>query len=209
MEYGKTFLFDSPGHKNLNHPDDPQILQKIQKEYQQLKSIQTLLHELSIDLQNPPSRPTTQRRQNILYQDSPTANPAAFFQADRDDCYSMPVPGRDPDVFGDPVDPRSKRTTTATKKPVKGHPSQGRPAAGKKATDVSKLRNSSSNSNMRTTSSNKRSTPNGVANSTPGEDIKEEFVKVKEENAEEEKKFEAGNHMEVDLVDMLGRWHCL
>lgn len=46
------------------------------------------------------------RRQNIVYQDSPTANPAAFFQADRDDCYNMPVPGRDPDVFGDPVEPR-------------------------------------------------------------------------------------------------------
>lgn len=82
-----------------------QILNKIQKEYQQLKSIQTLLHELSIDFQNPPSRPTL-RRQTISYQDSPTPNPAAFFQADRDDCYNIPVPGRDPDVFGDPVDPR-------------------------------------------------------------------------------------------------------
>lgn len=80
-----------------------QILQKIQKEYQQLKSIQTLLHELSIDFQNPPSRPTLRRQ---IYQETPASNPAAFFQADRDDCYSMPVPGRDPDVFGDPIEPR-------------------------------------------------------------------------------------------------------
>lgn len=137
----------------------------------------------------------------------------------------MPTPGRDPDVFGDPVeqrfdastnrklyfftntviDCRSKRTTTATKKPIKGHPNQARPSmAGKKTADTSKPRNTS-NSNMRTTTANKRATTNGVSNSNPAEDVKEEFVKVKEENAEEEKKFEAGNHMEVDLVDMLGR----
>lgn len=56
---------------------------------------------------------------------------------------------------------------------------------------------------MRTGTANKRATTNGVTNSNPSEDVKEEFVKVKED-VEEEKKFEAGNHMEVDLVDMLG-----
>lgn len=100
MEHGKIFEFNIFTEWDFNLITS-QVLQKIQKEYQQLKSIQTLLHELSIDFQNPPSRPTL-RRQNILYQESPQPNPAAFFQADRDDCYSMPIPGRDPDVFGDP-----------------------------------------------------------------------------------------------------------
>ncbi len=49
---------------------------------------------------------------------------------------------------------------------------------------------------------NKRATTNGVS-SNPSDDVKEECVKPKED-AEEEMKFQAGNHMEVDLVDMLG-----
>lgn len=56
---------------------------------------------------------------------------------------------------------------------------------------------------MRTGTANKRATTNGVTYNNVGEDVKEESVKAKEES-EEEKKFEAGNHMEVDLVDMLG-----
>lgn len=199
-----------------------QILQKIQKEYQQLKSIQTVLHELSIDFQNPPSRPTLRRQ---VYQESPSSNvnPAAFFQADRDDCYNMPMPGRDPDVFGDPIEPkyyhgklvklpslkspvhfRSKRTSTATKKPVKGQTS-ARPSIAAKKPELSKQRNSTS-SNLRSGTASKKPTTNGVINANPGEEGKEETVKIKEEQ-EEEKKFEAGNHMEVDLVDMLG--NCL
>lgn len=171
------------------------ILQKIQKEYQQLKSIQTLLHEISVDIQNPPSRPSL-RRQNVTHQEPPANNPAAFFQADRDDCY-MPVPGRDPDVFGDPIEPRSKRTSAVAKKPVKG---QGpvRPSVPGKKPDTSKQKNAV---NVRTGTGNKKATTNGTANSNPGEDAKEE----NKEEHEEEKKFEAGNHMEVDLVDMLER----
>lgn len=96
---------------------------------------------------------------------------------------------------------RSKRTTTATKKPVKGQTQPRSSIAGKKA-EISKQKNNS-NSNMRMGTANKRATTNGVSNSNPSEDVKEEFVKVKED-VEEEKKFEAGNHMEVDLVDMLG-----
>lgn len=97
---------------------------------------------------------------------------------------------------------RSKRTTTATRKPVKGQTS-ARPSVGGKKVETSKQKNNSS-SHLRTGTANKRATTNGV--STPGnpsDDVKEEFPKVKEE-PEEEKKFEAGNHMEVDLVDMLG-----
>ncbi|XP_037039725.1 katanin p60 ATPase-containing subunit A-like 1 [Bradysia coprophila] len=173
------------------------ILQKIQKEYQQLKSLQTLLHEISVDFQNPPSRPSL-RRQNVAYQEPQAANPAAFFQADRDDCYSMPVPGRDPDVFGDPVEPRSKRTSAATKKPVRGQ-APVRPSISGKKPDTSKQKNMP---NVRTGTGNKRATTNGVTNTNPtGEDPKEET----KEEPEEEKKFEAGNHMEVDLVDMLER----
>lgn len=56
---------------------------------------------------------------------------------------------------------------------------------------------------MRSGPGNKRATTNGVSNSNPSEEVKDDIVKVKEE-PEEEKKFEAGNHMEVDLVDMLG-----
>lgn len=70
-----------------------------------MKSIQTLLHEISIDLQNPPSRPML-RRQNHTPSDTSTPNPASFFQADRDDCYNIPNPFRDPDVFGDPAESR-------------------------------------------------------------------------------------------------------
>ncbi|KAJ6633559.1 Katanin p60 ATPase-containing subunit A-like 1 [Pseudolycoriella hygida] len=173
------------------------ILQKIQKEYQQLKSIQTLLHEISIDFQNPPNRPMLRR--NNPYQETPASNPAAFFQADRDDCYNMSVPGRDPDVFGDPIEPRSKRTSATTKKPVKGSALTKPGAAGKKA-ELTKQKNA----NVRTGTATKRATVNGVSNNNSNEDVKEEIPKVKEE-VEEEKKFEPGNHMEVDLVDMLER----
>lgn len=58
---------------------------------------------------------------------------------------------------------------------------------------------------MRSGTANKRATTNGVSTPTnPADEVKDDFAKVKEE-PEEEKKFEAGNHMEVDLVDMLGK----
>lgn len=48
--------------------------------------------------------------------------------------------------------------------------------------------------------SNKRSTMNGNGESSQGKDDEQK----EEEPAEEEKKFEASNHMEGDLVDILG-----
>lgn len=91
---------------------------------------------------------------------------------------------------------RSKRTSAVTKKPVKGQVPV-RPSISGKKPDTSKQKN---NVNVRTGTANKRATTNGVTNSNPAEDVKEE----NKEEPEEEKKFEAGNHMEVDLVDMLG-----
>lgn len=80
---------------------------------------------------------------------------------------------------------------------------QGRPGVSGKKTETPKQKNSSA-THLRTGTANKRATTNGVANSNPSDDAKEECNKIKEE-PEEEKKFEAGNHMEVDLVDMLER----
>lgn len=99
------------------------------------------------------------------------------------------------------IDFRSKRTTTATKKPIKGQ-NQLRPSIAGKKPDVSKQKGNSI-SNVRAGTANRRATTNGASNSNPTEDVKEDIDKIKD-TPEEEKKFEAGNHMEVDLVDMLG-----
>lgn len=77
---------------------DFQVQQQINKEYQQMKSIQKELTEMTMDLHNAPlfRRPPTTSTDE--YKD-----PAAWFRPDPD-VWSPPTPHHDPDVFAPPID---------------------------------------------------------------------------------------------------------
>lgn len=73
-----------------------QVQQQINKEYQQMKSIQKELTEMTMDLHNAPfRRPPTKSTEE--YKD-----PAAWFRPDPD--IWSPPSYHDPDVFAPPID---------------------------------------------------------------------------------------------------------
>lgn len=125
-------------------------------------------------------------------------DPAAWFRADPD-IWAPPI-HRDPDVFGAPIDRSIQRPQRpSTNKKVdnrRGPPSKSGPA-GKDAKGVTKK--SASQGNSARGSSKDGAKKGGGDAQGKDEDNKEE------DPPEEEKRFEAANHMEGDLVDILGK----
>lgn len=73
-----------------------QVQQQVNKEYQQMKSIQKELNEMSMDLHNAPLRRVA------MNAESEYKDPAAWFRPDPD--VWAPPASRDPDVFAPPID---------------------------------------------------------------------------------------------------------
>lgn len=176
-----------------------QIQHQVSKEYDQLKSIQTELTEFTMGMQNAPLQAL---RRNLAPAEV-EPNPAAWFRADPD-IWSPPA-GRDPDVFGPPVDrslpPQVRSRMPPNKKIDNKRQSSSRPSARdlKGGPRKSTL---PSNSARGTSRDPAKRGAEGSQNKD-GKEGKEE--ESKEEEQEEEKKFEAANHMEGDLVDILGK----
>lgn len=183
------------------------ILQQITKEYQQLKQIQQELVQISMDMQHAPISTLRRQTNNAVVESD--RNPAAFFKADPD--IWTGTTSRDPDVWPPPsphdsrasIVPRTQKPGIAKKPDRKMGQATAPPkgtAAGKKAAAAASDRKSAVNGRVSTAG---RRPGNGTAGTVSAES-KDEDIK-EEEPLEEEKKFEAANHMEGDLVDMLER----
>lgn len=150
---------------------------------------------MTMDLQNTPLQ--VMRRQAISAE-TENKDPAAWFRADPD--IWAPPPNRDPDVFAPPIDrslqSRAQRPSTNSKKVDLRRGPPGKSSAG------SKTAKKSATSSASSTGRKKPSTANG--NGDTGH-TKDDDANKEEEPAEEEKRFEAANHMEGDLVDILER----
>lgn len=150
---------------------------------------------MTMDLQNTPLQ--VMRRQAISAE-TENKDPAAWFRADPD--IWAPSPNRDPDVFAPPIDrslqSRAQRPNTNSKKADARRGPPGKSLAGSKTAKKSATGSASS------TGRKKMSTANG--NGETGQ-TKEDDTNKEEEPADEEKRFEAANHMEGDLVDILER----
>lgn len=122
-------------------------------------------------------------------------DPAAWFRADPD-IWAPPL-HRDPDVFGAPIDrsiQRPQRPSTNKKVDIRrGPPSK---TTGRDAKGVTKKTATQGNSAR---GASKDGAKKGGDAQGKDDDNKEE------EPPEEEKRFEAANHMEGDLVDILGK----
>ncbi|XP_055317852.1 katanin p60 ATPase-containing subunit A-like 1 [Sitodiplosis mosellana] len=163
------------------------VQQQINKEYQQMKSIQKELTEMTMDLHNAPFRRPPTRSTENEYKD-----PAAWFRPDPD-VWAPPL-HHDPDVFAPPIDRRPQQRPSSNRK----NDNRKGPQSKSSATAKSAKKGSASS---QPNTARKRPTANG---STESSQAKDEEHKD-EEPAEEEKKFEASNHMEGDLVDILER----
>lgn len=177
------------------------VQQQISKEYDQLKAIQNELTELAMGMANAPLQAL---RRNLAPAETETRDPGAFFRADPD--VWSPPSYRDPDVFGPPIDrsmaqvrPQRPNTNNGRKvdprrtAPTKNSAKDTKNAPKKGASTLNSARGINKDSNRRTTDSTHNKENN------KDEDAKEE------DPPEEEKRFEAANHMEGDLVDVLGK----
>lgn len=77
------------------------VQQQVSKEYQQMKSIQKELLEMTMDLQIAPIQAL---RRTVQTEPVSSKNPAAWFQPDPD-VWPPPQSNRDPDVWGPPQGP--------------------------------------------------------------------------------------------------------
>lgn len=192
-------------HKVLHLCMSRQIQQQVSKEYDQLKSIQKELTELTMGMANTPLQAL---RRNMASTETETRDPAAWFRADPD--IWSPPQHRDPDVFGPPIDrslpqmpqmPQGRPQRPGTNRKVdnrRGPPSKtsAKDAKGgprKSTAPATSARSISKDSNRRTTDSSQNNKEN-----------KEDENKDEEPPAEDERKFEASNHIDGDLVDVLG-----
>lgn len=177
-----------------------QIQQQVSKEYDQLKSIQNELSELTMGLQNAPIQAL---RRNLATTETESRDPAAWFRADKD---IWSPPPRDPDVFGPPIDrslqmPGRNQKMPPNKK-VDNRRGSSKPSAkdakggGPRRIQPNSARGTSKDSARKGTDS---------AQSKEGKDVKDDDTK-EEEPQEEEKRFEAANHIDGDLVDVLGEY---
>lgn len=164
-----------------------------------------------MDLHNAPFRRPNTSSENE-YKD-----PAAWFRPDPD--IWAPPPHHDPDVFAPPIDRYVSTFFYTSKLKYKEcilymlirRPLQRPNANNRKTLDnnrkgaQSKSATSSKggkkgNASSQPNTGRKRPTMNGLNESSQGKD--EEHKEM--EPADEEKRFEASNHMEGDLVDILG-----
>lgn len=172
------------------------IQQEIGKEYQQIKAIQKILSEMTLDLQNVPLAIKLKPQNKDLEQRNDTA---AWFQPDPD---IWTPPPKDPDIWGPPrQDQKSNMTTRYQKVPnlkKNKNNSHIKPNGVTRRSGVSKL-----NNNIKGQSTKER---RSIATPIPGETSEKKDEDTKEEEIiEEEKKFEPNNHIEVELVDILER----
>lgn len=175
-----------------------QIQQQVSKEYDQLKAIQNELTELTMGLANAPLQAL---RRNLATTETETRDPAAFFRSDPD--IWSPPQYRDPDVFGPPIDrslPQTRPQRPNTNRKVENR--RGPPSKANAKDVKGGLRKSNAQANSARASS--KDSTKRTTESTNNKENKEEEHKD-EEPAEEEKKFEAANHIDGDLVDVLGK----
>lgn len=129
-------------------------------------------------------------------------DPAAWFRADPD--IWSPPNFHDPDVFGPPIDrslPQTRPQRPGTNRkvdtrrgpPPKSNAKDAKPVTGRKT--ATQTLNSA-----RSTGTAKRSTDS----SAPNKENNKDDDSKDEDSPEEEKRFEAANHMDGDLVDVLG-----
>ncbi|XP_031626424.1 katanin p60 ATPase-containing subunit A-like 1 [Contarinia nasturtii] len=165
------------------------VQQQINKEYQQMKSIQKELTEMTMDLHNAPLFRRLPTKSTDEYKD-----PAAWFRPDPD--VWSPPPHHDPDVFAPPIDrrPQQQQRPSANRKTDNRKGPQSKSSASSKG---GKKGSASSQPNT----GRKRPTANGNTESSQAKDEENK----EEEQVEEEKRFEASNHMDGDLVDVLER----
>lgn len=150
---------------------------------------------MSIDIQHAPLHAM---RRSIAAPEMENKDPAAWFRPDPD---IWAPPNRDPDVFGPPVD----RSMSA--RPQRPGPPNRR-GDNKSKTGPSKT----SANNSKTAKKGSAPAPPGTArkkaqaaNGNSENQGKDDENKEDEAQAEEEKRFEASNHMDGDLVDVLER----
>lgn len=177
----------------------PQIQQQINKEYQKLKSIQQELNEMTMNLQN---TPVQMMRRTLANAETEHRDPASWFRPDAD--IWQPPPNRDPDVFGPPID------RTAPVRPSRPSAMNKRPD-DRKGARTTLNKNAVNNKNSKKSTSNNNSTPTTsrktVSKTANGDDKQTKDDENKDEDApgEDERRFEASNHMDGDLVDVLER----
>lgn len=167
------------------------IQQQISKEYTELKGIQKTLSEVTMDLKNVPM----QARIRTQVHEEPTKDPAAWFKADPD--VWVPPSNRDPDVWGPPIDTRPlDRTLKKNKgKPEPPNRRGGKPGIAKKP----EVPRRSSALNGRKDIKKSASGSSATGDKSDKDDKDDEPVN------NDEKKFEANNYMDHDLVEMLER----
>lgn len=180
-----------------------QVQQQVSKEYDQLKAIQTELSEFTMGMQNAPLQAL---RRNLASTEIESKDPGAWFRADPD-IWSPPA-GRDPDVFGPPVDrslpPQVRSRMPPNKKLDNKRQSAVRPSA--RDSKGGQRKSGMPTNSARGTSRDSAKKGADGAQTKDGKEGKEgKDEENKEEEQEEEKKFEAANHMEGDLVDILGK----
>ncbi|CAD7092167.1 unnamed protein product [Hermetia illucens] len=186
------------------------IQQQIAKEYQQIKSIQKLLTEMTIDLQH---TPLVARLRTPMHEE-PTKDPASWFRPDPD---IWTPPPRDPDVFGPPLDftkpavpARGTRSGVPPKKVDRrsGIPQKGAQSTAKKIGPPGRGgTGNTANGRAQQTNKDKRASTAPGGNNTSANDTSTNVNEDQkdEEPAEEEKKFEPSSHLEAELVDILER----
>lgn len=169
------------------------IQQQISKEYTELKGIQKTLAEVTMDLKNVPM----QARIRSQVQEEPTKDPAAWFKADPD--VWVPPSNRDPDVWGPPIDTRPlDRTLKKNKgKPEPPNRRGGKPGIAKKP----EVPRRGSALNGRKDIKKSASGSSATGDKSDKDDNKDDELLVNND----EKKFEANNYMDHDLVEMLER----
>lgn len=168
------------------------IQQQISKEYTELKGIQKTLLEVTMDLKNVPM----QARIRSQAHEEPTKDPAAWFKADPD--VWVPPSNRDPDVWGPPIDTRPlDRTLKKNKgKPEPPNRRGGKPGIAKKP----EVPRRSSALNGKKDIKKSASSSSAAGDRSDKDDNKDD-----EPVHSDEKRFEANNYMDSDLVDMLER----
>lgn len=150
---------------------------------------------MTMDMQNAPLQ---MMRRQAINAETENKDPAAWFRADPN--IWVPPPNRDPDVFAPPMDRslqnRQQRPNTNSKKVDARRGPPGKSSAGNKTAKKSATGSAASAGRKKPSTAN----GNGDTGQTKDDDGNKE-----EEPAYEEKRFEAANHMEGDLVDILER----
>lgn len=209
-----------------------QINQQINQEHAKVKAIQRTLQDISLDLQN--TKFAHKLRSQLSDDSNVNKDPSAWFKPDPD---IWTPPPKDPDVWGPPKPPPPvqqvgrRATTTSSRRTAGGAPNSGRPSTIPQSTarngtaTARNTRGTASTSNSARGGANGRiagrklSTSNSINNNN-NIDSKDDDATAAVSNGstadgdaseqqatEEERKFQPNNHIEAELVDILGKYN--